>query len=119
MAENVIRERHPELYSLISKSSSNIDWVTIDAMLESLFYLKFENIRASDLVSNIFSLMDSWGQAELGINKLYNLLKLTKVKLTITAFLSKLSDKQEIDQICSSFKSSLSFKRVSARWPRV
>ena len=114
MAENVIRERHPELYSLISKSSSNIDWVTIDAMLESLFYLKFENIRASDLVSNIFSLMDSWGQAELGINKLYNLLKLTKVKLTITAFLSKLSDKQEIDQICSSFKSSLSFNKFTS-----
>jgi hypothetical protein len=111
MAENAIREKQAELYAIISKSSSNIDWVTIEAMLDSLNFLNFEGLRPLDLVSKVFSLMDNWAESELTLSRKFNLLKVMKVKLTLTSFLSKTSDKSEITEICSNLKTFLLFPR--------
>ena len=111
MVENEVREQHTELYHLISNIGNSLDWTYIHSTLLSLNFLDFTSIIPSELVSSIWSIMDTWAESELSLNKQVNLLKQMKIKLSLSGFLSKTSDKEEIKRICGICQESSMFPK--------
>ena len=111
MVENEVREQHTELYNLISKSGNLPDWTFIHNQLLSLNFLDFTSTKPSELVSSIWSIMDTWAESELSLNKQFNLLKQMKVKLSLSGFLSQTSDKEEIKEICQICQKASTFPK--------
>ena len=101
MSEDLVKEKVPDIYNMITKLNKNTNWDQIKEDLEDIFWLSTEEFKDVELGRGIFQICNRWISSHLTLfNPRYNIMKLIKVKMSLNAYFSKIAEKNKKKQLC-------------------
>lgn len=108
MAENAVKEKVQEIYMLITRNRQQYNWETIREDFEKLFWLDpIESVEPC-LTQAIWNIIDESASSQLTLSPRYNIMKLIKVKMTLSQYYAKKVDENSIKEICQAISVEMS-----------
>jgi hypothetical protein len=107
MEEDIVKQNLPEIYESIVKTEEDVDFALVKEDLEELVWLKFDELKTEEAIVAVWKVADRWGVSVLQQTPRFKILKLTKVKISITNFMYNISSSPKIKQICQDSQNKI------------
>ena len=95
MSDEIVREKLPDLFGLLSRLSIQLNWDQIKNDLEELSWLAFEESKEVEIAKTIWNICDRWITSELTLTPRYCINDKEKIK--------------EIVRVCVDYSQTLEF----------
>lgn len=109
---DIVKEKLPEVHNIAVRLKPNVNWEEINEDLSELQYLVTSEFQVISIGLAIWKICDKWITSELGLVPRYNILKFIKVKMALSSYISKISDKniaKSLSALCMEKSQTLEF----------
>ena len=97
----IIKEKLPDIHSLVLKLGVKANWEEIREDLEELHYLSLSEFQDFNLCDSVWKISDRWITSELSLKPRYSIFKFFKVKTTLSSHFSRIP-KAQVRSICET-----------------